>query len=78
MIVKPCRILLIVSAVAASYLAMGCGTGFSNRASVAFTFTPRRASPDSRRRTELSVEPKVFRDAESAARGPRGSQSIQP
>ena len=78
MTVRPTGTLLLLAALTAGWLVAGCGARFYNSAAVALTFTPRRASSGSERSPELSLEPKVYRDAEAAGRGPRGSQSVKP
>ena len=78
MTVRPTVTLLFLAALTVGWLVAGCGARFYNSADVTLTFTPRRASSGSGRSAVLSLEPKVYRDAEAAGRGPRGSQSVEP
>ena len=78
MTARPIRILLSLAALAAGTLCVGCGARFYNAADLTLTVTPRSLSSGSRQPAVLSIEPRVFTDAEAGGHGPGDSHSGQP
>ena len=78
MIARPILTLLILAAPAASALVGGCGARFYDTADLTITVTPRSGSSGSREPAELSIEPRVWTDAEAGGHGPEARDSEQP
>ena len=74
---RPILALLTLAVLAASLLAVGCGTRFYDNADLTLTVTPRSASSGSQPPAQISIEPRVFTDAEAGGHGPGASHSGQ-
>lgn len=78
MTARPIGTLLSLAALAAGAFGVGCGARFYDAADLTLTVTPRSVSSGSRQPAVLSIEPRVFTDAEAGGHGPGGSHSGQP